>query len=203
MRIRLKAVFLWLTAAVLLAVVSIPPLIGFTLPEEYLITHALPDQDYFTIPINPVVSRLARFRISLWKECPVDLHSPTSVIGAAIAAYDGSSANQKKVIRDLVAHLIEIGCSPNQYGETGFTPLMDAVLFGNPETVSMLLALGADPLLRVKAASSGAPSSNQQRKDLVGMTALEFAQWLQTRGGDRQNEKAAIVALLWRLRYGS
>ncbi len=87
-------------------------------------------------------------------------------------------------------------CSPNEYSN-GYTPLMAAVLFGNPEFVSMLLSLGADPLLRVKAASPGAPYSNQPRKNL-GMSVLEFAQWLQSRGGDRQNEKAAIVELLAR-----
>lgn len=194
MRIRLKAVLLWLTAAVLLALAAIPPLMVFNVPEQSLITYALPDGDYFTIPIGPVISRLARFRISRWRECPPTEYAVNSVLGATIAAFDGSSAHQRKVVRDIVVKLIEVGCSPNEYSN-GYTPLMAAVLFGNPELVSMLLSLGADPLLRVKAASRVAPYFNQPRKNL-GMTVLEFAQWLQTRGGDRQNEKAAIVHLL-------
>lgn len=195
MRIRLKSVLLWSIATAVFAVVTIPSLFVFTLPRDMLIVHAMPD----FVDSGPVTARLALFRISLWRECPVDLHAPESVVGAATASYDDSSTRQKKVIRDLVAQLIDIGCSPNQYGENGLTALMGAVLSDNPELVSILLSLGADPLLRVKASSyRGSPSKARQVSVVAGMNVLEFAQWLQAKGLDRQNRKnaAAIVELL-------
>src|SRR5665647_1547297 len=107
MRIRLKSVLLWLTATVVLALMTIPSLIVFTLPRDMLFVYAMPD----LADSGPIISRLALFRISLWRECPVDLQVPESVVGAATASYDDSSTRQKKVIRDLVAQLINIGCS--------------------------------------------------------------------------------------------
>ena len=192
MRMRLKAVLRWLIATALFAVVMMPLARVFMLPKEMLIVHAMPD----FADSGPVMSRLARLRISLWRECPVGLHAPNSVVGAAIANYDGSSARQRQVIRDLVATLIDNGCSPNQYGEDGLTPLMGAVLEGNPELVSMLLSLGADPLLRVKASNPGVPYFREQRKAALGMNVLEFAQWLRPTGVDRQEKMAAIVKQL-------
>lgn len=193
MRRRSVTVLLSLSVVVLLAVMAIPPLIVFSATDESLIVDALPDGDHFTIPIGPVVSRIARFRIARWSKCPASI-SGTNVLGMTIGAFDGASDNRKKVIREIVVQLIDIGCDLDAYSN-GYTPLMTAVVLADKDLVALLLSLGANPLLRVKPADAGSTDIHPPRTS-VGMTVPELARSMRLTGVDRHDDRGAIVGLV-------
>lgn len=134
-----------------------------------------------------VRAAIARARAGFWSSCPAADFQPTTPLGAIAASLEGSSAKQEASILSIADVMLAKGCDINEFAGTGMTPLLDAVLFGDPLAVRALLSRGADPMLRKK------PSTNKRPSPIDGMNAAELATFLLDRpAGPTGNRKAVL-----------
>ncbi len=89
------------------------------------------------------------------------------VINFLVAAYGGESVSNARV-EAYIAQFTKQGCSINEYGLAGMTPLHAAVLFAQPELVKILLNNNADMTLKIR----------RDGKRVDGMQPLKFAKFL-------------------------
>ncbi len=89
------------------------------------------------------------------------------VINFLVAAYGGESVSNAR-IEAYIAQFTKQGCSINEYGLAGMTPLHAAVLFAEPEVVKILLKNNADMTLKIR----------REGKRVDGMQPLKFAKFL-------------------------
>ncbi len=105
------------------------------------------------------------------------------VINFLVAAYGGKRVSNER-IETYIARFTQQGCSINEYGLAGMTPLHAAVLFAQPELVKILLNNNADMTMKI------------QRKDkrVDGMDPLKFAKFL-LKSNDSQALKEIVNIL--------
>ena len=90
-------------------------------------------------------------------------HKVTALSSAIIASHDVLAANAEfvKALPEIIQALVKKGADVNhKVGETGNTPLMQAVLAARPDIIKILLAAGAD----------------KNARNIDGYTALELAE---------------------------
>ena len=91
----------------------------------------------------------------------------TPVVNFLVSAYGGDGVNEER-IKDYIGLFSRQGCSVNGYDRIGMTALHSAVLFAQPELVTVLLENNASLLSRIKRPGS----------QVNGMQPLKFARYL-------------------------
>lgn len=138
-----------------------------------------------------VIAAVARSRARFWGGCPSGDFLPTTPIGAVIAAMDRDLPERERSLVALARTMISKGCDVNEYSQSGTTPLMDAVLYGDPRAVELLIGLGADRARR-KQPTAGRASP------VDGMTTAEMAAYLLERPAGPRGDRKSVLALLKR-----
>lgn len=138
-----------------------------------------------------VVAAIARSRARFWGSCPHGSFLPTTPIGAVVAAMDRDLPERERSLLALARTMIGKGCDVNEYGQSGTTPLMDAVLYGDPRAVELLIGLGADRARRKQPAAGRA-------SPVDGMTPAEMAAYLLERPAGPRGDRQSVLALLKR-----
>jgi hypothetical protein len=161
------------------------------LPAPHLVVYALPE----THPnlAGRAVASAARLRISLWRRCPEQEFHPQSAVGFLVANYENGGVAERQTIERLLGQFKATGCDIDAYNASGQTPLLDAVLYGDPSLLKLLLAHGADGRATLQASTT---SSSNVRSELVGATPLQYSQHLAAKRVDKPNERLTIVKLL-------
>jgi len=153
-----------------------------TAKPDRLLALGLPDAE------GPVMAELALMRAGLWSACPTEAYAPNTPLGAVVAGFSASSPAQQDYLLRFMGLMVKKGCDPNQLSRSGTTPLMDAALYGSPEPMPQLLALGADPLRRK------APRSKPSRLD--GARAVDIAAFMVPRSEAERPGRCLTLKLL-------
>lgn len=144
--------------------------------------------------------RVARLLVKSWRSCPPLQAGPESAIGFVVNALTADAAQgAAEEVRSVIVDLLAAGCDINEYSSFGRTPLMNAVLYADPKAVQMLLALGADPQLRLRPGSARSTSPPAFEKSVEGLNCAEFAERLITRLTERNlptDNARAVLRLL-------
>jgi hypothetical protein len=159
------------------------------LPNAKLIIYALPD----THPgaVGQSLAALARLRIGTWSRCPTGEFEPNSRIGFLAASYEMGSSAQKERAEDLMRQLKGAGCDINEYDQTGHTPLLVAVLHGDPDLAEVLPRLGASASQPLQPRPGSARSS-----DLSEVNAVQYAMALHQKSSTKSERRAAVMRVL-------
>lgn len=156
-----------------------------SLAPTSVLVYSRPDQH------GTLVAAVARSRARFWNSCPRAGFLPTTPIGAIVAAMDRNLPERERSLVTLARTMIGKGCDVNEYSQSGTTPLMDAVLYGDPRAVELLIGLGADRTRR-KQPTAGRASP------VDGMTAAEMAAYLLERPAGPRGDRQSVLALLKR-----
>lgn len=192
-------VLTWAAAGVVFVAVAMLGLSIYTcyaLRSDMLLAVLVADEG----PANPAVRLLEplNHRVYLWRlehqdAFPDRDYAPNSAIGAAVATFE-DLPQQIALERHVVQLMQARGADINAYDCLGFTPLHGAVLANRPQSVAMLLELGAKPDLPVRPRSTcdGLLPAAAARP-YEGLDALGFAQWF---ADNRREARGEVIGLL-------
>ncbi len=112
---------------------------------------------------------------------PTDHAGFPPLIAALACSRSRPGSSGRSDVLDIVNLLLEFKADPNQRGINDYTPLHMAVAEGNVPAVELLLASGADPLVRTRIDHCETPREMAKRAGLMDIVRL-----LSTHGRGRQ-----------------
>lgn len=150
MIIKLKTVrktILYLVLGALLTFVSLMFYVCFTTRIDYLIVESIEKN----VTITPrFVSEFFLFNVRGGKKDIAELKMNDGGLKYIVSALSHSKFSKEKKAK-YIKYFISKGCGVNDFsGIDGLTPLHGAALSGDADTTELLLANGADPLLKSK-----------------------------------------------------
>jgi len=130
--------------------------------------------------VGPAIEAICRYRFTRLA------HKEPSPIGLIVAAYPELDL---EATGQLIKAVQRNGGDINAYDHIGVTPLHAAVLFNEPEIVTLLLSLGADPMLPRRHMPGMRPTPTD------GLNAGDYALWIKENGKGEPLDDRILAAL--------
>lgn len=140
---------------------------------------------------GPAIESICRRRFLETAKAHGAWFQPNTAVGVIVASYPKIDLDTTS---ELLKSLKASGADISEYDGIGLTPLHAAALFNQPDMVELLLGLGANPDLPRRQVPG------QRQHPTVGLTALQYAEWLRDHGKSDEVRDPRIVEILHRAR---